>query len=480
MYRVYVFLITLAFALTLQANHPAKQLEQTAPLNVVLILADDMGAHLGILGGSQAITPTLDALAQKGTLFRQAHAVSASCSPSRSAILTGMYPSSNGHWRNTVTPKIQDNAIEFTKDASKTDKVGVYPHIPTLIEILKEQGYQTGISQKWHLSPATKFPFDKRFKANGKPAQIKSDLGAFFDDVGHQPFFLQMNIQNTHRPYSTGDKSVDPSQLTMPDFFPDTAAAREDLAAYYAAVKQVDNVTKIVLDQLASRHLDHNTLIIFTSDHGWPYHRAKATSYYMGTHVPLIVVTPKDYLSATATAKTNDHLVSLIDLMPTILDMLSLPIPETVQGKSLITLLNNDPNPKWREVLFTQHASHGPGKHHWYPTRSAFDGNWHYTVNLWPEKTYLLPKDLTDSEDWGNLLFDSLLENKDAFPIAYQALLHTYKRPKEELYFIPDDTYSLTNLAQYKQYTEQREKLAKALQQHMRLIGDHFMPDQPD
>ncbi|MCK4748268.1 MAG: sulfatase-like hydrolase/transferase, partial [Bacteroidales bacterium] len=96
---------------------------------VVLILCDDMGAHLSITGTPAIETATADALAQQGVLFTNAFSSCASCSPSRSSILTGMYPHSNGHWRNTYTPGINAPEKEFTRDQEKTyDHVGVWDH----------------------------------------------------------------------------------------------------------------------------------------------------------------------------------------------------------------------------------------------------------------------------------------------------------------------------------------------------------------
>ncbi|GEM_PF-3374533 len=115
----------------------------------------------------------MDALAKEGVLFCHAYSSCSSCLPSRSSILTGMYPHSNGHWRNTVTPLIEEPEKEFGRESSTLDAVGVHEDIPTLIEILKNHGYFTGNTRKWHLSPHWKFPFTKRIQCDHTSWQSK-------------------------------------------------------------------------------------------------------------------------------------------------------------------------------------------------------------------------------------------------------------------------------------------------------------------
>ena len=112
-----------------------------AEKNVVLLLTDDQSYHLGMLGVPGLETPNIDRLAKAGTFFTKAYASAASCAPCRGSILTGMYPSANGHWRNTHGPILSDPDIQFSRQSGKVDGVGVHEDIPTLIELLNENGY---------------------------------------------------------------------------------------------------------------------------------------------------------------------------------------------------------------------------------------------------------------------------------------------------------------------------------------------------
>lgn len=444
--------------------------------NVLLIMADDLGPQLGCLGTEEVTTPTINQLAERGVLFTEAHSSCASCSPSRSATLTGMYPHSNGHWRNTITPPIDAPASEFGRQSTTVDPVGVHEDITTLPEILKQAGFYTGITQKWHLSPHWKFPFHRRLPAKGSLQNIRRDVGTFLQEAGGRPFFLQMNLGNTHRPFDASFEDVPEvaaSEVDVPPLFPDVPKARQDLAAYYSSVNALDAGVRATLDALEASGRRDDTLILFTSDHGWAYPRGKATAYYMGTHVPLIAAGP-----GVVEGRRTDGLINLIDLMPTILDVVGRQAPATVQGISLRPWLSGKTPSWWREVLFTEHLSHGPPERDWYPSRAALDGQHHYILNLWPDKTYHFPADLTEEEGWGTLIYDAILEAREAYPEAYAALQDTIHRPKEELYNVQKDPYEMRNLFDEPALADVEKRLESALRQWMERTEDPFDPAQ--
>ena len=182
--------------------------EAEKPPNFILLLTDDQSYHLGMLDVPGLETPNLDALAGRGVFFTKAYSASASCAPCRGSILTGMYPSANGHWHNTVGPVLSDPDNEFGRNSSKVDPVGVHEDIPTLIEVLKTNGYFTGITAKWHLSPPWKFPFHFRDPTDLTPQGSAKAVTSIIAAAGSKPFFLQVNIDNTHRPFQTHIKKI--------------------------------------------------------------------------------------------------------------------------------------------------------------------------------------------------------------------------------------------------------------------------------
>jgi len=163
----------------------------------------------------------------RGGLFRRAYATCASCSPARSSILTGMVPHSNGHWRNTHAPSLSAPDEDFGPNSRYGDieKVGVHEDIPTLVEILNDQDYVTGITQKFHLSPPWKYPFMHRFNAASAPRSHRAAAEVFLSECGDKPFFLMANIGNMHQPFAGHIVDIDaarvvPSLRTGPFMIP--------------------------------------------------------------------------------------------------------------------------------------------------------------------------------------------------------------------------------------------------------------------
>ena len=444
--------------------------------NVVIIFADDQGAHLSALGTPGISTPNVDALAGKGTMFTQAYSTCASCSPSRSSLLTGMFPHSNGHWRNTVTPKLTDPPANFTRAWKAVDKVGIHEDIPTLNEILGEAGYFRGLTQKLHLSPPWKYPFDARNPVGIEPEAFERVIGGFIKQAGDKPFFIQANVAATHRPFPPHLKALtgplpDIKKIPVLPYLPDTPAMRKDLQEYFGTVELADQCAGGILKALDDAGVRDQTLVIYTSDQGEGYHRAKASAYAAGTHVPLVFEGPgiqKDVVS--------DALISETDLMPTILDFLKLPIPKTVQGRSLKPLLLGQekrlPNNKY---VFAEHNSHGPVEAQIYPSRAVFDGRFYYIKNLIPGKEHQLPADLRQSgPPWFNGSYQAALDAKDTFPAQYkmlQQLLHG--RPAQELYDMQTDPGQLNNLSGDPRHKAKLQELAKAVADWREKTGDY-------
>ncbi len=461
--------------------------------NVLFIVTDDQGAHLGCLGTRGIRTPHADALAGRGVLFRNAFATCSSCSPARSSILTGMVPHSNGHWRNTHTPQVPGNDEDYSRRSrfGKIEKVGVHERIPTLVELLNSAGYVTGITEKFHLSPVWKYPFHHRFGAGSQPATHAKAMRAFLSRCGDRPFFLMANIGNTHRPFkphivSIDEPPVDPGRIDVPGSLPDTPLLREDLAEYLTAVQCADACAGALLDELRVSGRLKDTLIVFTGDQGWCYHRAKATAYDAGIRVPLIISGP-----GVGRALEREELVSHIDFVPTVLSLLEIPIPETVQGKSLWPLLRGGKTSAWRDFVFAEHNAHGPNPLEFYPIRSVFDGRYHYLRNLrhevcWegePESLlskkvmpaeigFAGPQDAFQKFRWGNRSFEATCRAKKKFPLQYRLLKNVFKRPPEELYDLKTDPFETWNIVDEPRMRQKLGQLRSVLDSWMEETGD--------
>lgn len=444
------------------------------PLNIVLILADDQGAHLSAMGTPGISTPNVDELAQNGMFFTNAFAVVPSCSPSRSSIMTGMYPHANGHWRNTITPTLDAPDSEFGRNSTTVDKVGIHEYLETLPEILQKNGYFTAITQKFHMSPPWKFPYSERNSVSNDPQEYKKVISEFIMEAGDKPFFFQANIAPPHRPFKSHMEKFpgflpNIDSIKVPEYLADTPEMRKDLQEYYGSVQLADACAGAIIEALEENGLLENTLIIYTGDQGEPYHRAKASAYYAGLHVPFVVSGPRVQKNST-----SETLVSLIDIMPTFLDFLNLKIPESVQGKSLKPILSgNAEKVVGRDYVFGEHNSHGPARAEHYPSRMVFDGRFYYIHNLMHEKSYELPADLRQEKGWGNHSYEATLNAKESHPVHYQ-LLKTLEngRPEKELYDMENDPGQLKNFVDNAEFQDKLVELRSALKEWRKNTGD--------
>jgi len=472
------FFVTIIFAVLLvnckSQKEASDKKEVKKPLNVVLILMDDQGYDTSIDGMKGIETPNFDSFAKEGMRFTNAYAAVPSCSPSRSSISTGMFPHANGHWRNTITPSLSDGDEAFGREAKRVDKVGIHEYIKTLQEVLQENGFFTAITQKFHMSPPWKFPYSDRNPVHNDPKKYKEVISEFIDKSGDKPFFFQANISPPHRNFDSHMRKFpeympDPEKIIVPDYLPDTPMMREDLSKYYGCVQLADACAGAIIKALKDKGEFNNTLIIFTSDQGQPYHRAKASAYSEGLHVPYAVVGPN-----VNRGQVSEALISHVDIMPTILNFLNLPIPETVQGQSLLPVFSGKQEKVTdREYIFAEHNSHGPDVREHFPSRVVFDGQFYLIKNLMPNKSYLLPADLRAYKGWSNRSYEATVKAKETHPMQYYLLKTLEKgRPAEELYDMENDPYQLVNLATKPEFKEKIIELRNALNVWRKETGD--------
>ena len=434
--------------------------------NIVLILADDMGNDMSGLGTPGLATPNLDQLARDGVLFTRAFSAAAVCSPSRAAILTGMFPHSNGLWCNT-----QNAGLDYPRIADKPERPSpvrsaIREDIPTLVELLKERGFYSAITQKSHIQPAWRFPFDKGFPYRNKPGEYKRLVGEVKNAAGERPFFLMANISSPHRPFkghlaANGlgyePATIDPEKISVPSWLPDTPLMRKDLAQYYACVQITDACVGAVLAGLKEQGLLENTLVIFTSDNGFGYPRGKTSGYAAGLHMPLLVAGPG--------VRRNERCavpVSLVDIMPTMLSAVGLPVPETVQGLPLWPLLKGQAKDFPRNVMMASESEH-------YLARAVCDGRYYYVRNVVkPSGGFKRPPmnaDLYDEKVWDNRAYRATLEAQKEHPVEYGMLADFVDGhiPDEELFDLKSDPYCMKNVLSDPALTATLETLRASL-----------------
>ncbi len=281
--------------------------------NILWILAEDLSPDLGCYGYPLVRTPIIDQLASEGMRFNNVFTTAPVCTPSRTALATGMYQTS-----------INAHHMRYPDSLKNELPDGVLP----LNEIFRRNGYQTVNVKSETGTGKTDWSF-------------KSELSVYdhnsWEEIDpDQPFFAVVNLRLTHRPFEKDEQHpVDPGKVTLPPYYPDHTVARQDWADYLETVQLMDGQVGEILDELKERGWDENTIVYFFSDHGRPFTRGKMFLYDSGIKIPLIIKSPKslkwqDHLPG---GSVNDQLLSSLDIVATSLSMAGIEKPETMQGR---------------------------------------------------------------------------------------------------------------------------------------------------
>jgi len=448
---------------------------ETRRLNVLFILTEDQGAHMGVVGTPGLRTPHMDALALSGVYFNNAFVAYPVCSASKAAIYTGLHNHANGILNNT--PNVFKPASQMTSKEANNPlyrKNHIHSGIPTLIERLHEAGYHQGVTGKLHVAPNEKFPFDEFIRRNDR-----SVVAGFIERAAQagKPWHLFCTISNSHRPFPKSDEEtirVDPNKVKLPACLADTPVVRQDWAEYLAAIEEADVFVGMTLEALRSSGQEGNTIVVFMGDHGPAFPHGKMTLYDLGLRVPLIIRAP-GFRGGVRT----DVLVSELDLTPTLLDLIGLaPMPKS-HGLSLKPILAGAPDAKGHEYIFAEISDHGPLPNNGMQERSVYDGRWHllYREKLTPAWR-TVQADSKDWRKWGNRTYDETVRVKDRFPDAYRILTELDPQslggqvPALELYDRQTDPDELHNLAADVAARPHRDRLYTALRQWIQDTND--------
>lgn len=434
--------------------------------NILLITLDDMNWDTpAIYGGNiPDLTPSIDRLANEGIRFENAYVQAPNCSPSRVVIQTGLYPHQSGM-----------RGFYYVKD-----------NVSTLPEILKENGYYTGVLNKKadsSLSPDFDMYWDESSSIPGgakRSAEKYSELmNGFLKRASRKekPFYCVVNIADPHKPFFNDKKSKQngfdkfkPSKIythddvQIPEFLPKTPIIKQQVLNYVNSVKRGDDCIAEVLKALEESKLSKNTIVILLSDHGMPFPYAKSTVYQNGVKTPMIVRWPGKIAEATVN-KTD--LVSAVDLAPTILDITQLPVPETFEGHSFQQSLFNK-NEKPNEFVFAQYDENAGGIPR--PSRTVISKKYGYIFNPWATGDYKFISAATHQQTYKQMkrLSDS---NKD-IKKRFDFWIH---RTVEELYDYEKDPNALNNLIDDPAYNEVLEELRQQLQLHLASTSDYVL-----
>ena len=436
--------------------------------NILWLTCEDISPSLSMYGDSTAKTPNIDKLASESLIFTEAFAVVGVCAPSRSSIITGMYPISIGT-QNMRTGrdvsgwgrrKYENDA--FTGYAPKghdiNDKlVGFYsavipPQVKCFTEYLREAGYFCTNSKK------TDYQFAAPVTAwdeNGDAAHWKNR------EIG-QPFFSVFNDEVTHESQiwrrKNMQQTVDPKTVPLPDYYPDTKTVRTDVARNYSNIEQLDKNIGKKLEELKEAGLYDNTIIFFFSDHGGPLPRGKREHYVSGLQVPFMVRIP-DALKK----QFVDIPISLVDLAPTILSLAGIKIPDYMQGQAF---LGDQKSKTERKFVF---ASSDRFDEYSDRIRSVIGKDFVYVKNFHPK----LPAYKNVSYRKNIDMMNELLKlNENGKLNNDQKYWFRKTKTKEEFYIRKSDPYSLHNLIDDPKYQKDITEMRIAMNYWLADVGD--------
>lgn len=468
--------------LALTSLMPCNALAKSKQPNILFVLTDDQSSmHTSFSGAPELKTPGFDRLANQGIHFNHSFTNVASCAPSRASILTG-----KSFWRNKeaglLFGRLQKEHTVFTR-------------------LLSDNGYAVGLSGKSY-SPANQsfksaYPiakpkeglFDKNYRTKIKTPQGINDEDyatsfiKFIDEKpAEQPFFFWLGTKEPHRGYQKGigaANGIDPTKITVPEFFPDSLEIRNDIADYFFEIQWADNHLVRALKYLEDKGMLDNTLVVYTSDNGMPFPRAKATSYNYGVQMPMAMM----WGDKIKPGRLVDDFINHVDLAPTFLDVAGIDIPKNLSGKSLLPILLSE---KSGLVDSTRtNTVTGFERHVWsrpdgatYGRRVIHTQDWVYIHNFSPERWPVGNPDFDGSHGKGGFSDTDgsptksyLLKNKNKPSVAPFYQLVFGKLPADELYNISKDPAQINNLAEKKEHQAKLEQLKEQLMRQ--LSADH-------
>lgn len=377
---------------------------------------------MGCYGDSVARTPNVDALAAKGMIYKKAWSCAPVCAPARTALITGMYPSSTGglHMRSMV---------------ALPNEAKMFP------ELLREAGYYCSNNNKE----------DYNVEKSGKVWDESSKKAHWRNRKPDQPFFSVFNSTKSHesqirtRPHKA---ITDPATVRVPAYHPDLPEVRQDWAQYYDKVSEADADAGDVMKQLEQDGLAEDTIVFYFGDHGSGMPRSKRWPCNSGLHVPLVVYFPTKWkYLAPAEYKPggrSERLVSFVDLGPTVLSIAGITPPSIMQGKPIAGKYETPSD----RMLFGQR---GRMDERTDLVRSVTDGRYVYIRNYMPHLSQAQHIDYQFQTPTTRLWYEAFQARKTN---AAQSRFWKTPKPMEELYDLSNDRDEVIDIARDAEYSD--------------------------
>ena len=440
MMKILLFLLTLSI-FTHAAERP----------NILWITSEDNSSHwLGCYGNAQAKTPTLDALAEQGTLFEHAYSNSPVCAVARSMILTGVPAPTMGtqhmRSRHEIPSRYKPN-----------------------VSYLREAGYYCTNNSKT----------DYNFKGNDRSYWDESSRKAHYKNRPEgKPFFAIFNLFDSHesslfKNKPTEPKRLKPDEVELPAYLPDLPAVRKDIALYHDRITKMDRKVGKLLDELEKRGLAEDTIVFYSSDHGGVLPRGKRYIEETGVKIPVIVRIPekfRDLAPFLPNARASEP-ISFIDFTPTFLSLAGVEIPDYMPGRALMGARRVGPAEDEMEFLYADRFDEIYGMR-----RGLTDGKWKYIRNFKPHVPYA-PFSFYQFRQKG---WQAIIKawHDGSLPEKHAAMWEA-PSPTELLYDLSADPWEVNNLASDPKHAERLKTMRQRLKAEMVEVQDVGLIPEP-
>jgi N-sulfoglucosamine sulfohydrolase len=464
-----------ASALTLSSfdGMTAETSSNSKRMNILWITADDLDSSMmGWMGGKHNLTPNIDEFSRTSYSFRHLHGAAPICQPSREAMMTGRLPHHSG-------------ALGFDP---------VNPEVPTSVEILSKAGYFCAAMNKLgHMAPPKKFAWDwtdnVHTKAHGgedsnvmgwrrNPPNCYEDTKTAIGIAKNagKPFFINYNLSDPHRPFcGTSEDAADGSlQITpavsvkdveIPGALEDLPEIRKELVQYSTSVLRCDQCFGEVIRALKeSGEMDH-TIILFVADHGMPFPWAKTTLYQHGTHTPMLI----RYPGLIEPHMDESHMVSNMDILPTVLELAGIQTPAMpeMDGLSLLPILQGKIDSS-RDHVFTYVHSTSAG--HAFPSRCVRTKDYAFIWNSWSDGKIAFKNESTNS-----LSYESMSNAAKTNSSIASRVSHFLHRTPFEFYSLKEDPSERKNEFGNPEFETHIHQFTEMLRKQMKDTRDPFL-----
>ena len=415
---------------------------QTRP-NIIWLVAEDQSPEFFPMYGDSTISlPFIESLSSDAVVFTNAFSPVPVCAPARSAIITGMYPTTLGtHNMRTYNAYSRDNQPD----------IGIPSYSPLVpdgvkmfTEYLRKEGYYCTNNAKE----------DYNFKAPESGWDESSKDAHWRNRPKDAPFFSVFNFNVCHESgiWKQGEEElfVSPDSVRVPPYFPDTDVIRHDIAVNYSNLKRLDEQIGKIINQLKEDGLYENSIIFFYGDHGGPFPRHKRALYDTGIKVPLII----KFQDNLKNSNYDDRLLNFIDFAPTILSWAGIAPPKVMQGKAQFGVHKDSTK---SDYIF---ASSDRFDEMYDKLRAVRSKNYKYIRNYNIEISNALAVKYREQMP----MMQNMMTLKDSGKLdSIPSLWFRTPKPDEELYDLQNDPFELVNLSDQISYRDTLVKLRRAL-----------------